>query len=146
MVVLETVPEESRGDGLTIMHAALAGVVADDPVHHDLLLVLGEPAVLAAEPALGLCGRGGHPECGDDADDPGDEAFVGEEVAPGAAAGGVFDVEEAEGEEGADDAGEGVRDPEAGEAFGELAGFVEEGQEQDCVGDESALEEAEEGA
>lgn len=134
VVVAERLPEHLGGDGLSVMHAAFAGVVAQDSVHEDLFLVLVEPPVLSAKAAFRLCRGRRHPECGDDADNSCNEAFEGEEVAPAAFAVAVADVEEAEGEECAYDGGGFVRDPEVAQADGQLLGLVPEGEEEDRVG------------
>lgn len=68
VVIAEGVPEELWGESFSVMHCPFAGVVAEDAVDHDFLLVFVEPAVFAAEAACGLGRGGGHPECGDDAD------------------------------------------------------------------------------
>lgn len=105
VVVAQRVPEHLGGDSLAIMHASLAGVVAEHPVDHDLLLVLVEPAVLATEPAFGLCRGCWHPEHRDDANHAGDEAFEGKEIAPAASAVTVAHMQKAKGKECANDRG-----------------------------------------
>lgn len=103
VVVLQCFPEEFWCDRLAIVHAAFAGVVAENAVNHDLLLALIEPPLFTPEQACCLCWRGWHPEGGDDTDHAGDQAFKGEQVPPATFAVRVVDVQEAEGEEGADD-------------------------------------------
>lgn len=56
VVVAERLPEHLGSDGLPIMHAAFAGVVAEDSVDEDLFLVLVEPPVLSAEATFRLRG------------------------------------------------------------------------------------------
>lgn len=48
IVIADGLPEEFRGQGLTVVHGALAGIVTQNAVDHDLLLALVEPAVFAA--------------------------------------------------------------------------------------------------
>lgn len=52
-----------------VVHVALAGIVSKETVHHDVLLVVGEPALLATEPVLGLTRSRRHVTPGDDADE-----------------------------------------------------------------------------
>lgn len=98
------------------MHGSFAGIVAEDAVDHYFLLVLVEPPVFAAQDAFGLRWGGGHPESGDEPDYAGNQALEGEEVAPAATAVGIANVQEAEGEEGTDDGGALVGNPEVAEA------------------------------
>lgn len=75
--VLDGFPELGKVDGLSCMvlvnehswylqsdvpvvHITLARIIAKKSVHHDVLLTFIEPAILAAEPTLGLAGTGGH--------------------------------------------------------------------------------------
>lgn len=122
------------------MHVAFAGVVADDAVDHDVFFALAEPAVLAPEPALGLGRRRGQIQEGNEADQAGDETFQGEEPAPAREAVVAAQVEDAEGEEGGDYAGELVRDPEEAEADGQFEAGVEVAEVEDVVGDEAAFQ------
>lgn len=45
---------------LPVVHVPFAGIIAQEPVDHDGLLTLGEPAVFAAEPVSRLARSGGH--------------------------------------------------------------------------------------
>jgi hypothetical protein len=68
-------PQHAGSNGLTVVHATLAGVIAKDTVDHDLFLLLIEPSVFATESA-GCLGWGrGHPEGGNDTDQTGDQAL-----------------------------------------------------------------------
>lgn len=75
MVVLETLPEHTKGQGLPVVHVALRWVIAKDAVHHDLLFPFIEPSVLAAEFACRLSGRGWEVKVGDDANDACQHSF-----------------------------------------------------------------------
>ena len=58
VVIRQAVPECLRRQRLTVVHVALAGIVADDTIDHDVLLALVEPAFFASKSALGLRRRG----------------------------------------------------------------------------------------
>ena len=146
VVVAQAVPERLGGERLPVMHIALAGVITQDAIHHNELLALGEPAILAAEAARGLSGRGRQVEEGDEADAAGQHALEGEEPAPAREAVVAAQVEDAEGEESGDDARALVRDPEEAEADRQLEASVEIAEVEDIVRDEAALEHAEQGA
>jgi hypothetical protein len=60
IVVLETLPKQAWSDRLTIMHGALAGILADDPIDDDGLLSLCKPAFLTPEPTRSLAWTGWH--------------------------------------------------------------------------------------
>lgn len=134
VVVAQRVPEHLGGDSLAIVHASLAGVVAEHTVDHDLFLVLVEPAVLATEPAFGLCRGCGHPKHRDDSDHAGDEAFESKEIAPAASAVAVVHMQEAISEECANDRGDLVRDPEVTQSHGQFGRFIPKRKEQDRIG------------
>lgn len=133
VVVLEGTPEHARRDSLAVVHTSFAGVIAEDAVDHDLLLMFVEPALLTAEPARGLGRRGWHPECGNNTDDAGDQAFKGKQVSPASCAVCLPDVQEAKSQEGAHNCGGGIRDPEVAKTNWELLGFVPEGEEEDRI-------------
>lgn len=58
VIIRQAVPECLGRQRLTVVHVALAGIVADDAINHDVLLALVEPAFFASESALGLRRRG----------------------------------------------------------------------------------------
>lgn len=124
------------------MHVALAGIVADDAVDHDEFLALVEPAFSAAEPALGLRWRRRQVEEGNETDQAGEETLEGEEPAPARDVVVPAQVEDAEGEEGGDDAGGLVGDPEEAEADGQFEAGVKVAEVEDVVGDEAAFQHA----
>ena len=142
VVVRQAVPERARRERLPIVHVAFARVVANDTVHHDEFLPLVEPAVLAAEPALGLRRRRGQVDEGGESDQAGEEALEGEEPAPARDAVVPAQVEDAEGEEGGDDARGLVGDPEEAEADGQFEAGVEVAEVEDVVRDEAAFQHA----
>ena len=67
------------------MHVPFTGIVSQDPIHHDFLLALREPA-LGPPPGFGLRGGRRHHEDGPYAYDEGEDAFEQEEPAPAFAA------------------------------------------------------------
>ena len=143
VVVGEAVPEGARRERLPVVHVPLAGIVAQDAVHHDALLALVEPAVAAAEPAPRLRRRGGQVQEGDESDAARQEALEGEEPAPPREAVVPAQVQDAEGEEGGDYAGGLVGDPEEAEADGQFDARVEIAEVEDVVRDEAAFQHAE---
>lgn len=92
-----------EGGGLVDVGEALGRVVAEDAVDHDGLLAGGVPR-LAPEEGLGVCGRGGQPDVGDDAKDEGEEAFEEEEPEPAGAGADASHFKKTCGEEGGNDA------------------------------------------
>ena len=143
VVVAEAVPEGLGRQRLPVVHVAFAGVVAQDAVDHDALLALVEPAVAAAEPAPRLRGRRRQVQEGHEADAARQEALEGEEPAPAREAVVPAQVQDAKGQEGGDDAGGLVGDPEETEADGQFEARVEVAEVEDVVGDEAALQHAE---
>lgn len=125
------------------MHVAFAGVVADDAVDHDFLLALVEPAFFAAEPALGLRRGGGQVDEGNEPDEAREHALQGEEPAPACESVAPAQVEDAEGEEGGDNASSLIRDPEEAKADGQFEARVEVAKVEDVVGDETAFQDPE---
>ena len=82
VVVFEAPPKHGERDGLTIVHAALAGIVTKDAVDHDLFFALVEPTILAAEFRRSLGRRRWNVEIGYDANDSGNHTFEGKEPLP----------------------------------------------------------------
>ena len=60
---------------LPVVHVSFAGIITQEPVDHDGLLTLGEPAVFAAEPISGLARSGGHENPRECANDEGQDTF-----------------------------------------------------------------------
>jgi len=75
--VFHALPEESRGKWFPIVHGRFGGVFADDAVYYYLLFALGEPALLAAEPAGSCSWRGGHEHEGEETDDKCEKSLQG---------------------------------------------------------------------
>lgn len=111
VVVAQRLPQQLGRHRLAVVHGALAGVVPDDSVHHDLLLPFAEPSVSSPEPAGRLSRRRRHVERRENTDQAGDETLEGKEVPPGLMA--VVNVQEAKGKECADNGGGFVGDPES---------------------------------
>ena len=114
------------------MHGALAGIVAENSVDHDLLFVLAEPAVFAAEAALGLGRRCRHPKDGNDTNDACDETFVGEQISPASVA--VVNVDKAVGQKCTYDGRGLVRCPKEAETDGQFPRFVKVREKENRVG------------
>lgn len=79
------------------MHAPFTGIVAENPVDQDFLLVLAEPAFFAPEYTFSLRWGCGHPECGNYPDYSCYQTFECEQVSPAPSAIVAADVEKAEG-------------------------------------------------
>lgn len=133
VVVTQRLPEQLGRHRLAVVHGALAGVVPDDPVHHDLLFPFAEPSVFPPEAASRLSGRRRHVERRKNTDHAGDETLKGKEIPPSFLA--VVNVQEAKGKERADNGGGFVGDPETAQTDRKLFRFVPVGKEKDGVGD-----------
>ena len=105
-------PEHLGRDRLTVVHASLAGIVAEHTVDQNLFFALAEPPVFTTEAALGLSRRCRHPECGDDTDQSCNESLECEEVAPTTTAVGIVNMKKTKGQEGTDNGCGLVRNPE----------------------------------
>lgn len=79
VVIAERRPEIGQRKTLTIVHVALAGIVSQDSIDHDLLFALCKPSILPSEPACGLSRRRWEVKVGDDADEAGECSLEGEE-------------------------------------------------------------------
>lgn len=135
VIVGKRTPKHLRCQGLSVVHASFAGIVAEDSVNHNLLLALVEPTVFPAETALCLCWSCGHPEHRDDSDDTGDKAFESKQVSPSAGAIALSNMEKSEGEECTDNGCTLIGNPEVTQSNGQLSGLVPEREEQDRVRD-----------
>lgn len=135
VIIAKCTPKHLRRQGLSVVHASLTGVVAEDTVDHNLFLALVEPAIFSAEATLCLCRSCGHPEHGDDSDETGEQAFESKHVSPSAGAIALSNMQESKGEECTDDGCSLVGNPEVTQSNWQLSGLVPEREEQDRVGD-----------
>lgn len=135
VIVTKCTPKHLRRQGLSVVHASLTGVVAEDTVDHNLFLALVEPAILSAETTLCLCRSCRHPEHRDDSDKTGEQALESKQISPSAGAVALSDMQESKGEECTDNGCSLVRNPEITQSNWQLSGLVPEREEQDRIGD-----------
>lgn len=134
-----------KGTDLAVVHVALGGVVTEQAVHHDRLLTLGKPAILAAEPVAGLRGSGRHEAPGEDADDQSKDTLDQEQPLPPGPAIDTAHLQDASREERSDNVDGGQGGPEPGKTGGQFARLVEVGEPEHDVGDKPAHQQAQQG-
>lgn len=133
-------PEHLQRKGLTIMHVTLARIVPQDTIHHDLLLSLVEPAVLATEFGRRLRWGWWQVEVRYDTNTACQRAFQREQPSPAFQATNTCHVKDAESHECRDDGGRLIRHPEERQPDRKFVACVPVGEIQDVVRNESAFD------
>ncbi len=82
MVVSDTGPERRECESLTVVHVALARVIAENTICDDLLFALVEPPVLSTKLRGSLVWGWWEVEVRDDTDDAGQGTLKGEQPRP----------------------------------------------------------------
>lgn len=124
IIVRDGFPQELPVNCLPIVHVPFGRVITENPVHHDDLLALVEPAP-GAVPGASLGGRRRHHEPRPDAYDQSEQALDEEQPAPALVAMEAAEAEESEGKDGCDHVDDSEGCPEKGEAEGEFGSFKE---------------------
>lgn len=126
--------------------AYLGRVVPQYAVHHNDLLALSKPSILTSKPTGSLSRAGRQVEPREHTDDGSQASLEGEQPPPSLPARDVAHVEDAKGQERRHDEGGVRRAVEVAHAHRHLGVLVEVAEVEDRVWDESALDEAEQGA
>lgn len=118
---------------LPVIHVTLAGIISEKTVDQDSLLSVGEPALLATEPVLGLGRTGRHQTPREDADDEGDDTLEEEEPAPTTPSSNTSHLKHTSSNQRPDNVDCAKGCPEERQSDGKLVRFVKVSQPEDDV-------------